>query len=360
MSDTPVSRRGVLAGAAVTFGSFSGCISTSKQPPGGGGDENDGGAGPTDVLKLGGSSTVFPITNTAGSTWNSNPPASDREYWGPGQYGIRTDERLADYWAGLYGFESGGSGPPFRITVGLSHSGTGLEKLREGQVDVGNSSAPVSAEFPEMDEETRGKYTDHVVGVDAQPIVVSQAIYDAGVTKLTADQVRGIYRGEITNWSGIDRYGGPDRKIQAVGRAVGSGTDTAFRANMLGGPDADMPGVDLRKGKNQQVKNVVARSDNAIAYMALSFVGNQTPAVALAFDEKTFVPGKNLADPDYPLARDLHCYTWTGTSKMEAAFLRLIITDFGQQNFVEPTGYAKLTDKRQNEELEKLPDVNRQ
>lgn len=359
MSDTPLSRRGVLAGTVASIASMAsvaGCISTSRRPPGQGGRTTDDGSGTAEILKLDGSSTLFPIVNAAGSVWNSNPPASDEEYWGPGAYGIRTDDRLADYWAGLYGFESDGSGPPFRVSVGLSHSGTGLEKLRAQQVDIGNSSAPVSAEFPDMDQETLDKYTDHVVGVDAQPIVVSREIFEAGVEKLTAEQVRGIYRGNITNWRQISRYEGPDRKIQAVGRAVGSGTDTAFRANMLGGPDAAMPGVDVRKGKNQQVKNVVSRSDNAIAYMALSFVGEGTPAVALEFGDKTFVPGKNLSDPDYPLARDLHCYTWQGTSKMEAAFIRMIVSDFGQQRFVVPAGYSKLTDERQTQELGTLPE----
>jgi phosphate transport system substrate-binding protein len=66
--------------------------------------------------------------------------------------------------------------------------------------------------------------------------------------------------------------------------------------------------------------------------------------------------GKNLSDPGYPLARDLHCYTWQDTSKKEAAFLRMVISDFGQQNFVEPAGYAKLTDDRQQEQLAKLPE----
>ncbi|WP_135826079.1 PstS family phosphate ABC transporter substrate-binding protein [Halorussus ruber] len=308
-------------------------------------------------LKAGGSSTVYPITSTAGSVWSSNPPADDKEYWGPGQYDIDTDKRLADYWAGLYGFESTGSAsPPFDVSVGLSHSGTGLEKAKNGLVDIADASASASAEFPDASEEELNKFKDHVVGVDAQPIVVSKAIKEAGVDKLTAEQVRKIYTGEITNWSEIDAYSGEEKEIQAVGRSEGSGTDTAFRMNMLGGPDAKMPGVDVRKGQNQQVKTLVSKSNNAIAYMALAFVSGDVPAISLEFDGTTYEPGENLADENYPLSRDLHCYTYEGTSKKEAAYLRMIMSDFGQENFVETQGYATLTDERQKNQMSKLPE----
>ncbi|GAA0304908.1 PstS family phosphate ABC transporter substrate-binding protein [Halarchaeum salinum] len=350
-----VSRRNVLAGVGIAgIGTLAGC--TGGQSTGTGEDSTETSPTQSDSshLKAGGSSTVYPIANTAASYWMANAPASDTEYWGPEQYGIDTEQNLADYWAGLYGFETSSSGVPFSVAVGLSHSGTGLEKLRRGQVDFGDASAPVSAELPDASEEELSKFTNHVVGVDAQPIVVSQAIYDAGVTKLTIEELRGIYRGEITNWSEL---GGPDEAIQAVGRAEGSGTDTSFRVNVLGGPDAPMPGVDLRKGENQQVKTVVANSNNAIAYMALAFIepDGAVPPVALEIEGTTYEYGKNLSEKGYPLARDLHMYTYDGTSKKEAAFLNMILSEFGQQTFVEPNNYLTLTDSRREEERSKLP-----
>ncbi|MFB6201263.1 MAG: PstS family phosphate ABC transporter substrate-binding protein [Halorhabdus sp.] len=353
-----IDRRTFLASTAgVAAATLSGCITTSAEPPGVAGSCEGGGAGGP-MLRLGGSSTVFPIAQRAASFWMSNYPPTDREYWGPSQYGIETDQRLADYWARKYGFEpTDSSSPPFQVTVGLSHSGTGLEKLMNGQVDIGNSSAPVAAEFPGMSEDELAPFKNHVVGVDAQPLVVSPEIYDAGVTQLTAEQVRAIYHGEITNWDEIPAYEGPPRSIQAVGRAEGSGTDTAFRVNMLGSANASMDGVDVRRGQNQQVKNTVANSNNAIGYMALAFVDQESaPAIALSFEGQVYRPGENLAERSYPLSRDLHCYTWEGTSNMEAAFLHMIISEFGQQNFVKHAGYAMLTDERRAEELAKLPD----
>jgi phosphate transport system substrate-binding protein len=358
MNGGSVSRRAFLGGALAAGASLSGCITLSANPPGSANScGSGGGGGPT--LRAGGSSTVFPIAQRAASFWMSNYPPTDREYWGPGRYGIETDKRLADYWGSKYGFEADENvSPPFQITVGLSHSGTGLEKLKNQQIDIGNASAPVSAEFPKLEESELEQYTNHVVGVDAQPIVVSRAVYEAGVTLLTAEQVRSIYRGEITNWTEIPAYEGPSRKIQAIGRAEGSGTDTAFRANMLGDPNAPMPGIDGRKGQNQQVKSLVAKSNNAIGYMALAFVDQSiAPAVKLEFEGRVYEPGKNLAEKSYPLSRDLHMYTWEGTSKMEAAFLHMIISDFGQENFVKQAGYAALTDRRQENQLGKFRDA---
>ncbi len=210
---------------------------------------------------------------------------------------------------------------------------------------------------PNDSEEELNKFVDHVVGVDAQPLVVSKEIYDAGVTELTLQQVQQIYRGEISNWSEIDSYSGEDKEIQAIGRAEGSGTDTSFRANVLGGPNASMEGVDVRKGQNQQVQTLVANSNNAVAYMALAFVDEQrVPPVALTIEDTTYEYGKNLGAKDYPLNRDLHCYTWEDTSPKEAAFILTMLSDMGQERYVAANNYVKLPTNRQEQQVSKLPE----
>ncbi|MFC6724919.1 PstS family phosphate ABC transporter substrate-binding protein, partial [Halobium palmae] len=319
-------------------------------------NQSSGSSAEASRLTAEGSSTVYPIANTAASYWNSNPPASDEEYWGPGQYDLDTDERLADYWAGLYGFEATGetANPPFPVTVGLSHSGTGIKAVMNGQVDIGDASAPAEAELDDPEQSTLDKFVDHVVGRDGQPIVVSKEIYDAGVTQLSAQQVTQIYQGEITNWSDV---GGPDKEIYAVGRAEGSGTDTAFRSNLLGDPNASMSGVDTRKGQNQQVQTLVRQSDNAIAYCALAFVSDQVPAVAFKAENGTVYelgedPG--LGASDYPLNRDLHMYTWEDTDERESAFINFILSPMGQKLFVQGNNYFKLPSSELEEQRKKL------
>ena len=371
-----VSRRKYLVGAAaIGTAGLAGC--TGDSSGGGDGESGDGSntvesgsSGPSTVTAEG-SSTVYPISNKGSSYWNSNSPASDGEYWGsndessvPGWDQLNTDMNIADYFASLYGFEPTGerSNPPFATRVALSHSGTGCEAVRDGLVDIGNSSGPITAELDISEEQRDENYVDHVVGRDGQPVFVSQAIYDAGVDQLTGDQIRGIYQGDITNWSEV---GGPDQEIYVVGRAEGSGTDTSFRLNMLGDADAPMD-VDTRLGQNQQVQQVLQDNDNAIGYMALAFSGSGIQAIAIDFEGTVFRPDPDaentIFDSEYPLNRDLHMYTRIdeetpeGTDMREAAFLNMFLTDFGQQVFVEDVNYITLPTSDIEAEREKLPD----
>ncbi|WP_280588308.1 substrate-binding domain-containing protein [Halorubrum sp. Boch-26] len=378
-ADAVSRRKYLLTSAAVGAAGLAGCSGNSDDGSDGssGGSENEegntmesGSSAPATVTAEG-SSTVYPISNKGSSYWNSNSPASDGEYWGAndessvaGWDQIETDMNIADYFASLYGFEPSGerSNPPFATRVALSHSGTGCEAVRDGLVDIGNSSGPITAELDISEEERDENYVDHVVGRDGQPVFVSQAIYDAGVEQLTGEQIRGIYQGDITNWSEV---GGPDQEIYVVGRAEGSGTDTSFRLNMLGDADAPMD-VDTRLGQNQQVQQVLQDNDNAIGYMALAFSGSGIQAIAIDFEGTVYRPDPDaentIFDSEYPLNRDLHMYTRIneetpdGTDMREAAFLNMFLTEFGQKTFVEDVNYITLPTSDIEAEREKLPD----
>jgi len=341
---------------------------------GDGGDGGDGGSSDTSLLTAEGSSTVYPISNKGSSYWNSNAPPSDGEYWGsnsgstvPGWSALgEPDMLIADYFASQAGFEptEQRSSPPFPTTVGLSHSGTGCEAVVDGLVDIGNSSGPITAELDWSQEKADEEVVDHVVGRDGQPVVVSSDVSDAGVTQLTGEQVRAIFQGEVSNWNeleGVDY----DQEIYVIGRAEGSGTDTAFRLNMLGDADAPMD-VDTRQGQNQQVAQLVSQNDGAIAYMALAFTSDAVRPIGIEFEGTLFEPDRDaentIFDSEYPLNRDLHMYTKitedtpNGTDAREAAFLNMFLTGFGQTVFVEGVNYIPLPTSDIESEREKLSD----
>jgi phosphate transport system substrate-binding protein len=346
--------------------------STPTQSMGDGG--SDGGSGDTSLLTAEGSSTVYPISNKGSSYWNSNAPPSDGEYWGsnsestvPGWSALgEPDMLIADYFASQAGFEptEQRSSPPFPTTVGLSHSGTGCEAVVDGLVDIGNSSGPITAELDWSQEKADEEVVDHVVGRDGQPVVVSADVSDAGVTQLTGEQVRAIFQGEVGNWNeleGVDY----DQEIYVIGRAEGSGTDTAFRLNMLGDADAPME-VDTRQGQNQQVAQLVSQNEGAIAYMALAFTSDAVRPIGIEFEGTLFEPDRDaentIFDSEYPLNRDLHMYTKitedtpNGTDAREAAFLNMFLTGFGQTVFVEGVNYIPLPTSDIESEREKLSD----
>ncbi len=300
-------------------------------------------------LRSDGSSTVYPVANLAASYWNSNPPISDSEYWPAEEFGIDTDKNLADYWAGLYGLEN------FGVQVGLSHSGVGLRKVSQGNVDIGNSSAAARFEYPNKTEEELSGYTAHRVAYDRQAFSVSSEVYEAGCDKLTKEEVDEIFKGEIDNWKDVGACD-YDADIQVVGRAVGSGTETMFRVNVFGNAEVSgLDGVDVRQGQNQMVKQTLVSSDNAIGYPGIDFVTDDNPAIDVVWDDGNTY---SIEDRGWPLGRPLYTYTWEGTSDKEAAFLRMILSDFGQEIFVNRgTDYFMLPKEEQAEELEKLPDV---
>ncbi|MFC6975235.1 substrate-binding domain-containing protein [Halomicroarcula sp. GCM10025709] len=376
-----VSRRTFIATTGATgIAAVAGCSSGSSSSDGGSGSDGEssdgessedtptetateemeeetesGSGGAVSALESGGSSTVYPVANTGASYWNANRPASDSEYWPYADYGIETDKALADYWAGLYGFEPGEDGdPPFNVTAGLSHSGTGVEKVMNGQHDIGNSSGNVEDELPDRD--SYEQFVDHVVAVDGQPLVVSQEIADAGVEQITGDQLKDLYKGRISNWSEL---GGPDREIQVLGRVKGSGTRTSFVSNVFGNPEEDTT-VANRFGQNQRLAQAIAQADNAISYLALAFINTDgLSPIALEWEGTTYAyqdDENGLDSTAYPLSRDLHMYTWEGTSMKEASFINMILHDFGQDIFVAPNNYFTLGARRQEEGKAKLPE----
>jgi phosphate transport system substrate-binding protein len=372
--DGGVSRRKVLmTSGAIGITGLAGCGAQSGGESGGeeSGSESEDtsteSSGPsTALLTAEGSSTVYPISNTGSSYWNSNAPSDDGEYWGandegsvPGWDQLSADGAdgmlIADYFASKFGYEPTNqrSDPPFPTTVGLSHSGTGCEAVTDGLVDIGNSSGPITAELGWSEAEAEARVVDNVVGRDGQPVVVSSDVADQGVSQLTGEAIRGIYQDEITNWNQIDGID-YDQEIYAIGRAEGSGTDTSFRLNMLGGADAPMPGVDTRFGQNQQVAQAVAQNDGAVAYMALAFTGPEVTPVAIDFDGTLYETSRDaentIFDSEYPLNRDLHMYTLIqddnpdggGYDQREAAFVNMFLNEFGQAVFVEGNNYIPL------------------
>jgi len=365
-------RKFILSAGALGVSAIAGCSggnnTTEAQPAGNGGNGDvstpteSGSSLDTSVLTGDGSSTVFPITSGAARYWNSNPEAGDGDYWPQSwaqeEYG--TDMRLADFFAMDYGYEptETRSVPPFRTSIALSHSGTGVEGVMEGRVDIGDSSAPAKAELAgsNPNQETLDNFVDHVVGVDGQPIVVSREIYDKGVTQITLEELKQIYRQEITNWSEL---GGPDQDILALGRSEGSGTDTAFRNNVYGDPNAPIS-PDQRFGQNQQLKQAIGQADNAIAYIALAFVepDGATPPIDLKIDDTVYSYGENLGAKEYPLSRDLHAYTWKDTSRKEATFINFVLSDFGQETFVKGNNYFALPQDRLETQREKVAASN--
>ena len=175
--------------------------------------------------------------------------------------------------------------PEVTVTVEYTGSGSGLESLASGSVDIGNSSRHLK------DEEVAGGAVENVVAIDGIAVIVDPA---NSVSDIPADKLAAIYKGEITNWSEL---GGNDEAIVVIGRESGSGTRDAFE-ELLEVKDACKYAQEL--DSTGGVKAKVAATPGAIGYVSLDVVDESIKAVSIDSVEPTEA---NIIAGDYLLSR---------------------------------------------------------
>ncbi len=267
----------VLAGVFALTAFMSGCIGSESE-----------------MVKLNGSSTVFPIAQRCAEKF-------DQEH----------DDITVEVGA-----------PP----IG---SGGGITQLGEGNIHIGAASREIKQ--TEIDKFPNVDFTDNVIAFDGVAVIVSKDIYDAGVTGLTTAQLVDIYVGTVTNWMDV---GGPDRQININEREEGSGTHDTFMAAI----DIEETVANQAWPSNAEVKSAVSNSDNGIGYVGLGYVSNSTPALKLdgiAPSETTIKAGT------YPISRSLHMYTDGAPKGAVKVFIDFVQSSAGQ-DIIADAGFIRL------------------
>lgn len=175
--------------------------------------------------------------------------------------------------------------PNISVTVQYTGSGAGLEALAAGSVDIGDSSRALK------DEEKESGAVENIVAIDGIAVIADK---DNTVNDLTSEELAGIYKGEITNWSEL---GGADESIVVIGRESGSGTRGAFE-ELLGIEDACQYAQELDSTGGVLAK--VASTPGAIGYVSLDVVDDSVTSVAIDGVEAT---EENIVAGDYVLSR---------------------------------------------------------
>ncbi len=224
----------------------------------------------------------------------------------------------------------------YTVNVKSGGSGVGIVDVAEGRSDIAMSSREIKLEERQRSETPKVRFIEHPVGFDAICLVVSEDVYDSGVTTLTRDEVRQIYAGDITNW---EELGGPNTEIFVIGRRPGSGTRDTFNEIIMGSREMETPGVSYDAGESSEVKYSTQRSDNAIGYMGYSFVmTGDTKVIALDGIQPSIESIKSGA---YPLARKLYFITLGEPSPGAKAFIDYILSPEGQK-IAEENGFIPI------------------
>jgi phosphate transport system substrate-binding protein len=122
-----------------------------------------------------------------------------------------------------------------RVTVGISGTGGGFKKFGRGEIDVVNASRPILVEEMELAKSNGVEYIELPVAFDALTVVVHPK--NDWVNSLTVDELKKIWepdaQGKVMNWNQI-RPEFPSEKIALFGAGADSGTFDYFTEAIVG------------------------------------------------------------------------------------------------------------------------------
>ena len=167
--------------------------------------------------------------------------------------------------------------------------------IADGVADIALLAAPTEEEEAYLQE--KGVAVDmKLYGGDGLVFIVNSA---CGVTNVTLDDLRAVYRGEITNWS---QLGGVDAPIHVLYRDDQSGSQRLFDKLLFGGDAPDLTGFE-RLDEMSTIVGAVEYDPYAIGYSIMTYLDSvygETDVRVLSLDGVAPTP-ENVADNTYPL-----------------------------------------------------------
>jgi len=237
------------------------------------------GAAQAQVVKIDGSSTVFPVTE-----------------------GVAEDFQKAKKGA-------------VKVTVGISGTGGGFKKFCRGETDISNASRPILKK--EMDDcKAAGiEYFELPVAFDALTVVINPK--NSFIKQLSVDELKKLWepaaQGKVTRWNQVNPAF-PDAPVKLFGAGADSGTFDYFTEAIVGKAKSSRGDYTASEDDNVLVQGVT-QDVNAIGYFGYAYYAeNQNRLKAVPIVEKAGQPGvlpseKSVLDGSYqPLSRPIFIY----------------------------------------------------
>ena len=231
-----------------------------------------------EVVKVDGSSTVFPIT-----------------------------EAVAEEFQKATGN---------RVTVGISGTGGGFKKFTRGETDVQNASRPISGSEIEAAKAAKIEFLEFPIAYDALTVVVNSR--NDWAKDIKVSELKKIWepaaQGQIKKWNQI-RPEWPDKEIKLYGAGSDSGTFDYFTEAVVGKSKASRGDYTASEDDNVLVQGVEG-DKFALGYMGYSYYEahkNRLKSLPVIWDEKgkpAVAPSMaTVLDGTYnPLSRPLFIY----------------------------------------------------
>ena len=155
--------------------------------------------------------------------------------------------------------------PGVTVSYDPTGSGAGITGATDKTLDIGLSSRALK-------DDEKADVDGTTIALDGIAIIVNNA---SKVEDLTVDQLKQMFTGEITNWSGV---GGDDGEIVLIGREAGSGTRDGFES-IVDVKDSCKYAQELTA--TGAVISAVEANPLAIGYASLSAVGDTVKMVTV-------------------------------------------------------------------------------
>jgi phosphate transport system substrate-binding protein len=231
------------------------------------------------LVKIDGSSTVYPITEAVAEDFQKSKKNS------------------------------------VRVTVGISGTGGGFKKFCRGETDVSDASRPILKK--EMDDcKAAGvDYIELPVAYDALTVVVNPK--NDWIKSITVAELKTMWepgaQGKITSWKQVNP-GWPDRPLKLFGAGADSGTFDYFTEAINGKSKASRGDFTASEDDNVLVQGVT-RDVGALGFFGFAYYEeNQDKLRAVPIIDKEGKPAvapssKTVIDGSYqPLARPIFIY----------------------------------------------------
>lgn len=238
-------------------------------------------ASAAELIKIDGSSTVYPITEAVAEEFQ----AKNR--------GVR-------------------------VTVGISGTGGGFKKFCSGETHIADASRPIKSSEVELCKENRIHYIELPVAYDGMAVIVHPT--NAWAKSMTVTELKKLWepaaQGKIKLWSQI-RAGWPEKEVHLFGPGVDSGTYDYFTEAVVGKSGASRGDFTASEDDNVLVQGV-ATDPLALGFFGFAyFEENREKLKLVAIDDENDANGKGPQIPSMenvisgvyqPLARPIFIY----------------------------------------------------
>jgi phosphate transport system substrate-binding protein len=202
-----------------------------------------------------------------------------------------------------------------KVTVGISGTGGGFKKFCRGEIHIADASRPILKKEMEDCKAAGIQYIELPIAFDALTVVVNPK--NAFLKSITVEELKKIWepaaQGKLTKWNQVNPAW-PDAPIKLFGPGADSGTFDYFTEAIVGKSKSSRGDFTASEDDNVLVQGV-SRDINALGYFGFSYyIENKDKLKAVPIVEKA---GKPAVEPSFdnvvkgtyqPLARPIFIY----------------------------------------------------